>query len=397
MIASISIFLASPSDVETERDIVAATVEQWNAVNSAHRDVVFNLLRWETSVSAGFGADGQQVINAQIGDQYDVLIALFWSRFGSNTPRARSGTVEEYERALSRFQAGEQIEIAFFFKNHPVDFRNVDLENLQRLKDFEQEVQGAGALSKSFKDSDGLRFEINLLLDRLSREAVVEQSPSRSKALGVTQRDAAVLQGIEDADEEEEGLFDVAERLQRSAEPSTAFLEELTERLNILTDVTSGAGEQISSITKLRAIDPSEARPLIEKVAREMNVFSTFLEQRSPSFDEDVSVMVSSIRSLIDISHDFRDSEDFVENLSNFQIMINSLYVSMSTSQESMAGFLGSVSVLQRTTSEFNKAKKRLVRNLQSFISAMDNHRAILAQAVREIEMLIASVQREKY
>ena len=135
-VTSITVFLASPTDVDHEREFVARTIQEWNDLNGRHRGVQFELLRYESSVSAGFGKDGQDVINTQIGEDYDLLIAIFWKRLGSATPRARSGTVEEYERAFERYKNGENVDISFIFKYVTVDFRKEDISQLNALTTF---------------------------------------------------------------------------------------------------------------------------------------------------------------------------------------------------------------------------------------------------------------------
>ncbi len=123
-LTSVSIFLSSPGDVSQERALVTTAIDEWNGRMSRDRGIFFDLIKFETSVSAGFGDDGQGVINEQVADDYDVLIAIFWKRLGSETARASSGSVEEFQRALSRYKNGEKIEISFLFKTTPVDVRD---------------------------------------------------------------------------------------------------------------------------------------------------------------------------------------------------------------------------------------------------------------------------------
>ncbi len=162
----LTIFLASPGDVSKERDIVSKAVSRWNSVHSQSKSVIFELIRWEDSVAAGFGRDGQDVINQQV-HPYDLLIALFWTRLGTPTLRSSSGSSEEYEIALNRYSSGENIEISFYFKDAAFNPREVDLDQLSLVYDFERKVQSDGAFTKIFTDEDSLQFEIGLLLDRV--------------------------------------------------------------------------------------------------------------------------------------------------------------------------------------------------------------------------------------
>ena len=58
----IRVFVASPSDVQTERDEVLAVVTRWNAANSFRRKMIVEAVRVETHaesqvVGPAFGVD----------------------------------------------------------------------------------------------------------------------------------------------------------------------------------------------------------------------------------------------------------------------------------------------------------------------------------------------------
>ena len=99
------IFVASPSDVQGEREILEEVVSEMNRSSAKNAGFRLELLKWETSVHPGFGPDSQAVINEQIGDNYDIFIGIIWGRFGRKTSRAESGTEEEFDRALMRYKA----------------------------------------------------------------------------------------------------------------------------------------------------------------------------------------------------------------------------------------------------------------------------------------------------
>ena len=72
-------------------------------------DFVLDLLRWETHTRPGIGQSAQDVINPQIGDDYDIFLGMFGIRFGTPTREWQSGTEEEFRRALSRFKRSDPI------------------------------------------------------------------------------------------------------------------------------------------------------------------------------------------------------------------------------------------------------------------------------------------------
>lgn len=55
---------------------------------------------FETDIMPGFGSDPQAVINEQINDDFDIFVGLLKGKFGTPTPRAGSGTEEEFRRDM---------------------------------------------------------------------------------------------------------------------------------------------------------------------------------------------------------------------------------------------------------------------------------------------------------
>lgn len=98
----LQIFVASPSDVSDERELLETVVAQLNQTWSTSLGITFELVKWGTHVHPSFSSDPQAVINEQIGLEYDVFIGIFWGRLGTSTPRAASGAIEEFDRAYSR-------------------------------------------------------------------------------------------------------------------------------------------------------------------------------------------------------------------------------------------------------------------------------------------------------
>lgn len=132
--------VASPSDVPEARDAVHRALHSWNDANARNRNVILLPLRWETSVVPLMGEDAQGIINRQLVDEADIVIALFGARLGQQTPRALSGTAEEMNRAHS---AGKPVHP--YFSDGPID-RGADLDELKRLREFQGQLGGLYAI-----------------------------------------------------------------------------------------------------------------------------------------------------------------------------------------------------------------------------------------------------------
>jgi hypothetical protein len=131
--------IASPGDVASERAIVRDVVYEWNAVNSGARKIVLLPVGWETHSSPEMGAPAQQIINRQVLNKCDLLVGVFWTRIGTPTEKHLSGTVEEIEEHIASGKPA-----MLYFSSQPVAMDTVDLDQVQRLKEFKQSCQSRG-------------------------------------------------------------------------------------------------------------------------------------------------------------------------------------------------------------------------------------------------------------
>lgn len=129
------VLIASPSDVKEERELAVRTIQEWNDLNAAERQLVLFPLRWETHSAPEYGKRPQEIINRQIVDQCDLLIGIFWTRVGSPTGVADSGTIEEIERV-----ATEGKPVMLYFSQAKQDPDKLDLEQLEKLREFKKKT-----------------------------------------------------------------------------------------------------------------------------------------------------------------------------------------------------------------------------------------------------------------
>jgi len=98
--------VASPSEVPQERVIVRDVIAEWNAIHAKDRKTVLMPLGWETHATPEMGDRPQAIINGQLLKDADLLVAMFWTRIGSPTGVAKSGTVEEIETVMCEASLG---------------------------------------------------------------------------------------------------------------------------------------------------------------------------------------------------------------------------------------------------------------------------------------------------
>jgi hypothetical protein len=139
----IQVLIASPGDVVAERAIAAEVIHEWNSINARERRVVLVPLRWETDATPEMGDRTQAIINRQIVDQCDLVVGMFWTRLGTPTGVAQSGTAEELDRAG---RAGKRT--LLYFSKVPVDLETVDLDEYHRLNEFKTRTYPNGLVEK---------------------------------------------------------------------------------------------------------------------------------------------------------------------------------------------------------------------------------------------------------
>jgi hypothetical protein len=139
----INVMIACPSDVATEGQVIIDVIQEWNSINSEDKQMVLMPISWKTHSSPKMGERAQEVINKQVLEHCDPLVALFWTRLGSPTGNSRSGTVEEIEKHLD---AGRPTMI--YFSSAPVRLDCVDDKQYKILQEFRQECEQRGLIER---------------------------------------------------------------------------------------------------------------------------------------------------------------------------------------------------------------------------------------------------------
>lgn len=158
------VLIASPGDVREERDALRDIVGYWSADHAEAEGVAFLPLRWEEHSRPEAGDRPQAIINRQVLDRADVLVAIFWTRLGTPTGEYASGTVEEIERSIT---SGKHV-LLYFSRRH-VDPHGFDRVEFERVKKFQREVQPR-VLFGEFQNIDDLRTNVSRHLLHLARD-----------------------------------------------------------------------------------------------------------------------------------------------------------------------------------------------------------------------------------
>jgi hypothetical protein len=160
----VQVLVASPGDVAEERAALRQAMWEWNDEHAAALGVVLLPVGWETHSRPELGDHPQHLIDRQLAESADVLIGVFWTRLGTPTPDAASGTVHEIE---SFAEAGKPV--LLYFSYRPAVPTSMDLDQLGAVQEFRKTAEGWGLIGR-FDDVDSLVRQARTALLRLVRD-----------------------------------------------------------------------------------------------------------------------------------------------------------------------------------------------------------------------------------
>lgn len=160
----VRLLIASPGDTADARRVVKETVEEWNSLHAETSGVVVLPVMWERDVVPGMGDRPQAIVNRQIVDVADALVGIFWTRLGTPTGEAESGTVEEVEQLI---EAGKPV--LLYFSDEPVVPASIEPAQYKRLTAFRDDVRSRGFVD-GYATLDELRWKVMKALTRTARE-----------------------------------------------------------------------------------------------------------------------------------------------------------------------------------------------------------------------------------
>lgn len=140
------------------------TIFDWNGVNGEAARLLFWPLMWERNAVPELGHPPQSILNRQVVDRSDAVLATFWTRLGTPTDAGASGTAEEIDRAV---QAGKPVLV--YFSSQPVLPDSIDTEEYERLKEFRDLLRTRG-LYDSYASPDEFARKVLAALTRVARE-----------------------------------------------------------------------------------------------------------------------------------------------------------------------------------------------------------------------------------
>jgi formylglycine-generating enzyme required for sulfatase activity len=174
MVRIVTLFVASPGDVTTERKHVTDVVAGLNRNMAAERNVEFRVVGWKTDVRPRAHKKGPQgPIDEDIPvGQCDIVAGILCKRFGTPIPEMgnETGTEHEIRAAIAAWRKSRKPEVVLCFNDAPYNAKNVaDAKQALQVMEFREEMGGCG-LELAYNGADDFREKIRDYLEKYLKD-----------------------------------------------------------------------------------------------------------------------------------------------------------------------------------------------------------------------------------
>lgn len=387
-ITLIKVFVASPGDVDSEREALEHVIRDLNVILGKTREIQLDLVKWETHAYPSLGKDVQSVINEQIGDNYDIFVGVLWKRFGTPTPQAMSGTAEEFNRAYKRYKENpDQIRVMIYFNESPVSPSELDPEQLSQIKQFRDGLGDKGVLYWSYTElgefTDLIRMHLSNHITDYGKTWGIGGEVQQAEIEELPEYEAQA----EDFDFEDYGFLDLIEIGTENFDDATETAGQITNLMVQLRERTENTTAEFKALPKPTNVQ--HAKRIIDRSAEDLEHFAARMKAEVPRLTEKYRSGVNSYGRATELWLDF-GLEDKTE-IENAVDVVRNLKSVLYTNQESISEFRDAIRSLPRITAKFNRAKRNALYVIDEYMDDM----AISINITTEVEKTINRIINE--
>jgi hypothetical protein len=396
-VKSIRIFIASPSDLMEERVTLQSLIDEINKSLMLRFGLLFEPIVWERDVIPGAGNDSQDVINHQIPTDYEILIAMFWSRIGSPTKRAQSGTVEEFEKAYKRFlENNSSVHLMVYFKTMAIPFDKIESYQIEKLKSYKSSLDERGIFYSTFNDITSFEYHLRSHLEILASDYIklyTGYTELKTSDLYKSLEEASVNKPEEKIDE---GYLDLIQKNVGSSLRASSVMEHFTKELNKL---TYGSNKTIISLQRVKNDTKNRLAVYSLITNKEADVMFNFVKQMQPEidvFNESLYNSFNTFNKIIHIMPDFGNTEETRMQMRNLLSSLNPLieaieYVSTHTKELKQ-----SIEKLPRITTKLISAKQELLMLIDALIVIFERGMSLFLESRTKGNKFLETLERDQ-
>ncbi|MBK8055343.1 MAG: DUF4062 domain-containing protein [Saprospiraceae bacterium] len=388
----IKIFLASPSDVKAERELIFALKDDLDHLIGKPHSVRFEFVNWERNAYPGIGEDAQDVINHNIKDDYDIFIGIFWQRFGTPTNRAESGTKEEYDRAYKKFKSDPySSHIMLYFKTAPPDnIYDLNFDQFEKVKIFKRDLQTQGALYWEFSKTDELKNLLFIHLSSLIRDKFIDKT-NIPKDLGSNlnndkfdKYELLAKEVDESGQLGVEGILDLVEQTSDSLQRLPNISDNIITIIEFIGSKFNDKTKQINAVNLIKdeRLRFKKATQIINSLSLDLDKFSDELNELLPEFRYNLNMAIESYTKLLLTAS---ESSIFVNEVEDqMKTVVPNLYSSIDDALVGIAGFLQEFRSLPPMTTKFGNSKRRSEISTNELFKEFISAKKVMKQLIDE-------------
>jgi hypothetical protein len=282
-VSRLKMLVSCTAELQAERGLLERVVADVNRIIEDADDVTIRLIDWRRDVVPGVGSDAQQVINAQTQD-YEIYLGMLGTRFGTPTPRAGSGTEDEFNIAYRRFRADPtSVRLLFYFRTGiSGGVMDLDPEQLQRVQNFRDRLGREGGVL--FSEFTAAEEFIQLTRDHLVQLIRGQWGDGAWKPIlgleAATESSEADLiahqPAVASPENDEPGILDLRVSVDEAFEAATASVRQITELMSRGADSDRAWTARLQASTAA-GVTPREAQAVINAKASDFGRRATAL------------------------------------------------------------------------------------------------------------------------
>ncbi len=154
---TVRVFVASPKDVQDERSRMPKVIDSINKTLGKLFPVTVELWRWEVNATPAVG-EPQALVNLEL-DKSDVVVVIFWNRFGTPTPTGITGTQTEVLRSLKRWNKTRRPQVMIYFCQRAALLDGPELQQRLNLLDFRKRLSSL-VLSIDYEEAQEFEWRV---------------------------------------------------------------------------------------------------------------------------------------------------------------------------------------------------------------------------------------------
>lgn len=387
---ALRVFIASPDDVAEERSLVEQVVAEYNRTNK-NLDLRLELVSWEQDVVPEMGADPQAIVNDQIGDDYDIFIGILWTRFGTPTPRASSGTKEEFDRAYQRLRdAPDALRIMMYFSECPTNPADVEPTQLGLVQAFREDVGKKGIYS-TYKTRDEFQSLVRIHLSRQAQEWGKTWGTTQDSTSGAVPvaSDAGSEPPPDDSVAADEGLLDLVLQANEAMGASTQVVKRIGESIERLGQSLNARTAELTAVSASK--DTRLVKRFVDRAADDLLTFAEEVEREIPQFVDEYETALDAFGRSAALLAEIGPTD--AEPVRESRDAIRALIEAMESGKASAESLKQSVESAPPLSTKLNRAKVRAVSALGKLaaewgraIGATGDVKALYELALQEID-----------